>query len=47
MFLDIGKKAANAEELRNLYENREIKFFISTIHYKKLKILLTRNFKMD
>jgi hypothetical protein len=26
IFLDIEKKAANAEELRNLYENREIKF---------------------
>jgi hypothetical protein len=47
MFLDIGKKAANAEELRNLYENREIKFFISTNPYKKLKILLTGNFIMD
>ncbi|QXP63292.1 MULTISPECIES: glutaredoxin domain-containing protein [unclassified Polaribacter] len=36
-FLDIEKSAENAEELRNLYENRKLNFPTITINNKKLR----------
>ncbi|WP_343330862.1 glutaredoxin family protein [Polaribacter staleyi] len=36
-FLDIEKSVENAEELRNLYENRKLNFPTITINTKKLR----------
>jgi mycoredoxin len=36
-FLDVSDNTANAEELRNLYENRKLNFPTITINQKKLR----------
>ena len=36
-FLDVETNSENAEELRNLYENRKLHFPTITIHNKRLR----------